>query len=354
MSDGYKVYASQEWINENNPIKTIDKSCHIADLDEGIYIIKGSLSDGNGKVTFENLTLEGEIKDNYSYITDGTLIILKKTVHDETDYTEAIINFTATGVIQTPNRSVKDEITDENGDIVIVEHTTALENANTVNCVLLQALKFKTINEDEYIDDIKIDTWYSVCPYMFSDIPVDAITKTITKNSTHFEFPSAKAVYDYIDSIKIELQGDLDEIGDLVGGETGEDSGTEEAVTLIETAEYEFRPEDMPEGCMNCIIDLDNDIAKNVFVEGGEYTLTIDGIPYQITLSTHADFQYDDGSVSFIFGNLGIYSSDYTNTEEDYVGAVVYDSHGESYLSFILKTTETTHTVSLSYEVVAE
>ena len=53
----------------------------------------------------------------------------------------------------------------------------------------------------------------------------DLLKILINENSTNLEVPTTKAVYDYVEALKIEIMGELDEIGDLVGGETGEVKG---------------------------------------------------------------------------------------------------------------------------------
>lgn len=53
-------------------------------------------------------------------------------------------------------------------------------------------------------------------------VPVPVKTDTITENSTHLQYPTAKAVYEHTETLLTRIQGDITEIASLVGGNSDE------------------------------------------------------------------------------------------------------------------------------------
>lgn len=105
----------------------------------------------------------------------------------------------------------------------------------------------------------------------------------------------------------------------------------------------------MPEGYLAFILDeLDSDLVKKLasIVDKGQYNLTIDGTTEQITTV------YDSGAGGFLFGNLSIIGIG-DDTGETYIGMidVQYNDHDgySGTVTLVLQTTETTHTIGLSY-----
>lgn len=63
--------------------------------------------------------------------------------------------------------------------------------------------------------DSEHNLWY--CTYSGIEQENNKVS-TISKKSTSNQYPSAKAVYDYVEIVKTEIQGDLDTVSALVGG----------------------------------------------------------------------------------------------------------------------------------------
>lgn len=81
-----------------------------------------------------------------------------------------------------------------------------------------------TIPEDTAIDSSVAEQLNEKIENQVNDIKNNYLSKDllrilINENSTNLEVPTAKAVYDIVETFKTEIQGDLDEIGDIIGGE---------------------------------------------------------------------------------------------------------------------------------------
>ena len=147
-----------------------------------------------------------------------------------------------------------------------------------------------------------------------------------TENPTEANYYSAKAVNEMFDKIA----GDLDEIGDIVGGE---DSGTE--VVIIPLGEYTI-----PEGSDDSML---------------EFRTTL---PYStITANTPYNFVFSDGDVNtqitftdvegaYVSGNLHVANPEYDDTGETYF---ILTEEYEGYLALCVFTKAIgTYTVGLS------
>ena len=118
---------------------------------------------------------------------------------------------------------------------------------------------------------------------------------------------------------------------------------------IIPLQEVEGVSDGMPEGYLGFILEeLDSDSMKKLvsIADKGQYNLTIDGTTEQITTI------FDSDTESFLFGNLSIAGMG-DDTGEIYVG-MIYVGYDEkdglsAYLTLILQTTETTHTIGLSH-----
>ena len=187
------VYDYVSQMVKENKIKTITEPCHIAELEPGTYIVKNALvGDYQGNVTIANVKDGSTIDDNYVALRCGLLVVIENAKNKEDDGTEtSIISFSAQGVIVMPNTS--------NESDMVAQFT--IENAKNISGHLLQSYKMPGI-PDGAPDNYEINKWYSGMPMFFeSDIPANAIVGKITEESTDFQFPSAKAVYDYVQGV---------------------------------------------------------------------------------------------------------------------------------------------------------
>jgi hypothetical protein len=202
MNDGYKVYASQEWINKNNPIKTITKRCNIADLDKGTYFVPLDTDNLAKWVIMSNVnSTTGEFEENYYALLGGTINIIEKIVFEDTEeYTQIALAFDASGLIEGPSLlSIWDDV-DGDGNPIHTENYTSFENPlnlmGFVNCE-----KFKT-NPPE---GKEVGQWYCdfgdwIAP--MSSVPVAAVTDEIDleRPEEHLRtmVPSSLAVKNYV------------------------------------------------------------------------------------------------------------------------------------------------------------
>lgn len=138
------------------------------------------------------------------------------------------------------------------------------------------------------------------------DSELDENSENPVQNKAIVKFISA-----FGESLKAEIMGSLDEIGDLVGGETEE---TGETVTLIETAEYEFIQ--AGENLVILPMELTNDPETLLPVEGVPFNFVFGEIEEQI------EFTYmDDGSEvnpTYMAGNSSIVNGNMEDTGETY------------------------------------
>lgn len=192
---------------EKGIFKEITSPCHIAELEEGIYIVKGSgVSDYTGKVTFTNVTEDGQtIDDDYFVLNNGLLVVSKNFKETDEDGTErGVISFTAQGLINVPNQSYS--------EVSGLKQT--INNTTSIRGYFLESAKLT-----ESIETFEANKWYSEMPkIVLSDIPASAMISKITAESSIYDFPNAVAVRDYVNDLFNTLQGNLDEVSALVGG----------------------------------------------------------------------------------------------------------------------------------------
>jgi hypothetical protein len=181
---------------EKNSIKVIDKPCHIADLEVGTYLVKGNPflnGESRGKVTFINVedVKEGDpddfvVNDDYMCLYDGLLSITYKHVDTDDIRESAFITFCSVGFHE------------------LQDTDTTHSNAFTVYGMITHC--FKPIKDTpEIVEPIKLNHWYSM-------------TETVLGTyAIHSDIP-ALGVYDYVDSIKKEILGEVNELSSLVGG----------------------------------------------------------------------------------------------------------------------------------------
>lgn len=175
---------------ENKSIKTITEPCHIAELEEGIYLVKGNWADEGGEVTLVNMDDTGTVvKDNYIYMTDGLLCVTFREVSESDGIYYGRVGFFAVG-------------TGVWGDTAL-----SFSNSHAIQGFLNLCVKMTEVPADAP-EGFEADKWYSTnegllgeIGAIMSDIPASAITNKITEESTEFQIPSAKAVYDYVQSV---------------------------------------------------------------------------------------------------------------------------------------------------------
>lgn len=127
-------------------------------------------------------------------------------------------------VIHTPGFTVsvigyKSDSEDDSG-IIITTYPVAIK-------VFPSGVIKGTIPEDTAIDSSVAEQLNEKIEIQANEIKNNYLSKDllrilINENSTNLEVPTAKAVYDCVEALKTEIVGELDEIGDLVGGETGD------------------------------------------------------------------------------------------------------------------------------------
>lgn len=161
---------------------------------------------------------------------------------------------------------------------------------------------------------------------------------------------------DDLATLKLEIVGDLDEIGNLVGGEdSGETGGTEEVITIIEEKEYEFvklmalqgfvasseTPTILPATEENINLFYSSDISNKTFI------LSINGVEKEVSFT----FNEDEGMIAS--GNIGVLMGEEDNGD-DYIISL-YNPDDEYFCAdvYIKSDASGTYKVGL-YEVVTE
>ena len=149
-----------------------------------------------------------------------------------------------------------------------------------------------------------------------------------------------------LDVLKIEIQGSLDEIGDLVGGE---DSGTGEYIPIFETAECDFTSDEAPEGWCWCEMELNPENRPSDMLSPTVRLTVGDVIDEEFSLIDNSD----ESNTSYVGGNKLILGEG--DSGENYI--VNFSTHND-YLSWwatvFCRTTAGTYPVTISYKVVAE
>ena len=186
-------------------MKIITEPTHIADLDVGTYIIKSNLSDlSEGdeliRVTLANINEEEQLEDDFWEIYSGTLTISHKYEEETDEYIRVATSFVANGNMNTPDWTTLSEMQDDEGNIYMESEICSIKNASNVEMFMLISTKFK---EDQG-NGIEAGKWYSSLDHYWghpsSDIPASALVETIDENSTRFKVPTAKSVYEYINT----------------------------------------------------------------------------------------------------------------------------------------------------------
>jgi hypothetical protein len=156
-----------------------------------------------------------------------------------------------------------------------------------------------------------------------------------------------------LESLKTEIQGDLDEIGDLVGGET---EGDGEEVVILPLGEYEFVPypeADTVEGWSNLWL---TDLDLPPIIADGAYILTFNGESQSIILKNSEDNPSVSGNTLGLYcaGNLYAYNYGDEDTGENYLLIIDTRAIGtqeEKYcIDLYVRSDGGTYPVSLSYK----
>ena len=186
-----------DFVNKSN-YKVITEPCHIAELEEGIYIVKGSdIGDYTVKVTFTNIKEDGQtIDDDYFVLNKGLLVVSKNIKGTDDDGNEtSVIDFTAQGLITVPNQS----------------YSGSRSVQQTINgTTSIQGYYLESIKLTAGFETFEANKWYSEMPkFVLSDIPALAIENEITTKSTIYDVPSALAVRNYVESVKAEILAEI-------------------------------------------------------------------------------------------------------------------------------------------------
>ena len=192
---------SPEYI-KNKPMKIITEPTHIADLDVGTYLVNGNILDFDnelGQVIIQNVTPDGKINDRYFILFNGIISITQKYIVNEDDTEERIaISFTASGNMSTPDGINITETTDKDGNIIMKETIATTSFSSSVSYIIAEYVKPKVDNPDKgYV----AGQWYNEDLFAsIGDVSCEALTEEITSESTRFQVPTAKSVYEYINT----------------------------------------------------------------------------------------------------------------------------------------------------------
>jgi hypothetical protein len=189
-----------------------------------------------------------------------------------------------------------------------------------------------------FAEDGKVYYGYSERRSINTDNGIQTIVDSNLEILDLSNYATKEYVDEAINALKIEILGELDEIGDLVGGE---ESGTEEVVTIIETAEYEF---------------VDEGEGANAEILMASLPPISTEVPYNFTFgdtTTQITFTFDEDEGMFVSGNPFLMGIGDDTGEIYFIGAMSDSWKGPRIIIYTSKPAGT-YIVGLSYKAVAE
>lgn len=168
IGDGKTLYNELSFLGgEGSGLVEIIEPCHIATLDVGTYMIRGTNSGANGKVILKNVTDDKTVDEELLTITDGLLLItsnVKNIVSEDPigDVEECLVTFTAQGLISDPSnlylKNNKHSITVNNLRIIkspVSENDFIEGNWYTYDNIIIEEPIYQYVDElRNYVNDL--------------------------------------------------------------------------------------------------------------------------------------------------------------------------------------------------------
>lgn len=302
--------AVRNYIKEQNPIKEITTTVHVADLEPGIYYVNQEfiIPGSTGEIILANIDKKNnKIVEDYLSLKMGYIVVTNR--YTEVTEEEEICGYSyiAHGLIAAPDYY----------DSSWLEFSYLTGGASEINCIMGYAVKAlqESALDSAIVEGIELNKWYSGLEGLIRSNLTTSDLQDYFQQGDIYGVPTTKGVYDFA----VRNQADYkDQEKDRPGYIKNKPFYTEyipqgEKEVLTDNLYFGSYGQECPMNRNKSTYPLSISDRYNLIVSG---TWELEDAPYYEYEYRRLEPKFDETSGGYLIGNASLYSSNYEDTGE--------------------------------------